>query len=67
MIFSRIRNNDKIVIGINLPKGKKVIDVSAIFKNGEKLLDFYSNQAIEVKNGFVSLNSEFDVVLLERK
>ena len=67
LIFSRIRNNDKIVIGINLPKGKKVIDVSAIFKNGEKLLDFYSNQAIEVKNGFVSLNSEFDVVLLERK
>ena len=67
LIFSRIRNNDKIVIGINLPKGKKVIDVSAIFKNGEKLLDFYSNQTIEVKNGFVSLNSEFDVVLLERK
>ena len=67
LVFSRVRNDDKVVVGINLPKGNKVIDVSTIFKNGEKLLDFYSNQTIEVKNGIVSLNSEFDIVLLESK
>ncbi|MDD7914329.1 alpha-amylase family glycosyl hydrolase [Polaribacter ponticola] len=65
LVFSRVRKNDKVIIGINLPKGNKEINVSTIFKNGEKLLDSYSNQTIEVKNGIVSLNSEFDIVLLE--
>jgi alpha-amylase len=66
LIFSRIRKEDKIIVGINLPKGNKVLNVSSIFKNGEKLNDFYSNQIIEVKAGKITLNSAFDLVLLEK-
>jgi|TARA_B110000902_G_scaffold245378_1_gene299478 alpha-amylase len=67
LVFSRIRKEDKIIVGINLPKGNKVLNVSSIFKNGEKLNDFYSNQIIEVKEGKITLNSAFDLVLLEKK
>ena len=66
LVFSRVRNDDKVVVGINLSKGKKVIDVSSIFNNEDQVNDFYSNQIIEVKEGKVSLDSEFDVVLLEK-
>ena len=37
LVFSRIRNSDKIIAGINLPKGNKEINVSNIFEDGEKI------------------------------
>ena len=67
LIFSRIRKEDIIIAGINLPKGHKELNVSSIFKDGEKLIDFYSNQNLEVKDGKVTLDSKFDIVLLEKK
>ena len=67
LVFSRTRKDDKVVIGINLSKGNKKINVSSVFKDGEKLNDFYSNQTLKVNNGKVVLNSEFDIVLLEKK
>jgi len=66
IVFSRIRKDDKIIAGINLPKGEKSLEVSSIFKNGEQLKDCYSNQVVEVKDGKVSINSDFDIVLLEK-
>ena len=65
LIFSRIRKDDKVVVGINLEKGEKVINVSSIFNDGEKVNDFYSNQTIEVKEGKVIMDSDFDILLLE--
>ncbi|ARV14435.1 alpha-amylase family glycosyl hydrolase [Polaribacter sp. SA4-12] len=67
LVFSRVRNNDKVVIGLNLPKGNKEITVSSIFENGEKVNDFYSNQTLEVKDGKVRFSSKDTVVLLEKK
>ncbi|MGJ8744160.1 alpha-amylase family glycosyl hydrolase [Polaribacter sp.] len=67
LIFSRVRNDDKIIAGINLTKGNKEINVSSLFKNGDKLNDFYANQIVEVKDGKVTVNSEYDLVLLELK
>ncbi|TXD47189.1 alpha-amylase family glycosyl hydrolase [Polaribacter sp. IC073] len=66
LIFSRVRNEDKVVIGIKLPAGEKTLDVSSIFNNGDKLSDFYSSQVVAVKDGKVSVNSEFKIVLLEK-
>ena len=66
LVFSRIRNEDKIIAGINLSKGNKVLNVSSVFENGDTVKDFYSNQIIEVKDGKVTLNSTFDIVLLEK-
>lgn len=58
--------NDLVVIGLDLKKGKKQIDVSKLFKDGEKLHDAYSNQTVEVSNGSVIVDSVYDIVLLER-
>lgn len=70
-VFSRRYSNDGIndmvVIGLDLSKGEKVLDVSKIFKEDENLHDAYSNQNIKVKNGKVIIDSEYDIVLLELK
>jgi alpha-amylase len=58
---------DLVVIGLDLPSGEKTLDVSRLFKNGEVLHDAYSIQDVEVENGKVVLNSEFDIVLLEQR
>ena len=66
LVFSRVRSDDKIIVGINLSKGNKELSVSSVFENGQKLYDFYSNQTMEVIDGKVTVNSEFDIVLLEK-
>ncbi|MEN8185860.1 MAG: alpha-amylase family glycosyl hydrolase [Bacteroidota bacterium] len=70
-IFSRIlqKNDfeDAVIIGLDLPLGKKEIEVSNIFKNGDILRDHYSGNEIEVKNDKIVLTTDFEVVLLELK
>ena len=58
---------DLVVVGLNMSKGSKTLDVSKIFKDGEVIHDAYSNQDITINNGKAILNSEYDIVLLERK
>jgi alpha-amylase len=69
-IFSRtfIKDNftDKVVVGLDLPKGLKEISVGTIFENGTKLKDAYSGKKVVVSNGKVNIDSEFDIVLLEK-
>lgn len=66
--FSRKFNgndfNDKVIIGLNVPRGTKTIDVNNIFKEGEILKDSYSGISAEVKNGKVVINSQFEFVLI---
>ena len=52
LIFSRVKNKDKVVIGINLPKGKKVIKISSVYKNTDKLFDFYSKKKGDYKRWY---------------
>ncbi len=56
--------NDKVVVGLDLPKGKKEVSVENIFKNGTLLKDYYSNKNVEVKDGKVSIDTDFNIVLL---
>ncbi|MCD2257811.1 alpha-amylase family glycosyl hydrolase [Psychroserpens luteolus] len=58
---------DLVVIGLNLAKGEKSIDVSKFFKDGETIHDAYSNENIVVSNGKAEFSSEFYTVLLEQK
>ncbi|NRD21790.1 alpha-amylase [Winogradskyella litoriviva] len=58
---------DLVVIGLELEKGKKVIDVSKIFEDGDVLHDAYSGETATVENGTLTITSEFEIVLLERK
>ena len=67
LVFSRTWKDDKIVAGLNLPIGEKIISVSSVFNDGETVIDTYSNTEIKVENGNVSLVSKYDIVLLEKK
>jgi alpha-amylase len=70
-VFSRGYSNgkyiDRVVVGLDLPKGKKELNVSSVFKEGSKLHDAYSNQMTTVINGRAAIDSEYDTVLLEQK
>ncbi len=58
---------DKVIIGLDLPTGKKELAVDSIFSNGTKLRDTYSGKEVVVTNGKVTVDSEFTFVLLELK
>lgn len=66
-VFSRVYNHDKVVVGLDLPLGKKEISVGTIFENGTKVVDVYSNQTSQVVNGKVIVDSPYNILLLERK
>ena len=44
-----------------------MINVSSIFKDGDVLVDKYSGKEVKVNNGKVVFNTDFEVVLLEKK
>ncbi|MGB5404445.1 MAG: alpha-amylase, partial [Robiginitalea sp.] len=68
-VFSRTYSSDtyrdKIVVGLNLPQGKKSLRVKGFFGDGTVLYDTYSETQVVVKNGKVELDTPFDTVLLE--
>lgn len=68
-VFSRSYSEedyrDKVVVGLDLPKGKKTLSVKGFFGNGTKLHDAYSGTTVEVVNGKVTLENDYDIALLE--
>lgn len=68
-VFSRtyIKDDfkDKVVVGLDLPKGKKSLWVKGFFGDGTKLFDTYSETEVTVKNGKVILENDYDIALLE--
>ena len=66
LIFSRVKNKDKVVIGINLPKGKKVIKISSVYKNTDKLFDFYSKKKGDYKRWYSLLGFPYEFILIEK-
>ncbi|MDI1257521.1 MAG: alpha-amylase family glycosyl hydrolase [Flavobacterium sp.] len=65
--FSKDDFKDNVVIGLDLPTGKKEITVGGMFADGTKLKDFYSGKKVTVVDGKVTIDSEFTIVLLEKK
>jgi alpha-amylase len=70
-LFSRtfVKDNyvDNVMVGLDLPVGEKTLDVSTKFNDGDEVHDAYSGNSTKVTNGKVIINSEFDIVLLEKK
>ena len=64
--FTKRKYSDKVVIGLDLAKGKKTISVGTIFPNGCKVKDAYSGKTAIVTKGKVTFNSDFGIVLLEK-
>jgi alpha-amylase len=65
--FSKEDYSDAVVVGLDLTIGTKELSVGSIFANGTSLKDAYSGKEVMVSNGKVTIDSEFDVVLLESK
>ncbi len=68
-VFSRTYTKDdyrdKVVVGLDLPIGKKSLWVKGFFGDGTKLYDSYSDTMVEVKNGKVILENDYSIALLE--
>jgi len=68
-VFSRTYTDgeykDKVVVGLDLPKGKKSLWVKGFFGDGTELFDTYSQTTVQVKNGSVVLDNPHSVALLE--
>lgn len=58
---------DKVIVGLDLPKGKKVLTVSSVFQDGTKLRDAYSGIEAVVIKGKAAIDTLFDIVLFELK
>ena len=58
---------DKVVVGLDLPKGKKSLWVKGFFGDGTTLYDTYSETEVVVANGKVILENDYDIALLELK
>ena len=56
---------DKVVIGLDLPKGKKSLWVQGFFGDGTTLYDAYSESTVVVEKGKVTLENDYDIALLE--
>jgi alpha-amylase len=65
-VFERTFDTDAVVIGLDLPKGKKTIMIADVFREGAKVRDAYSGKTAKVQAGNVELDTEFDIVLLEK-
>lgn len=68
-VFSRTYNKDnvvdKVVVGLNQRKGTKTLKVDTIFKDGTAVIDTYSGTEATVKDGNVTIKSDYEIVLLE--
>ena len=56
---------DKVVVGLDLPLGKKSLWVKGFFGDGTLLYDTYSDTQVMVKNGKVILDNHYNTALLE--
>ena len=65
--FSKDNYDDKIIVGLDLSSGVKEIAVGTIFEDGTALQDAYSGKQAVVKNGAITIDTTFDIVLLELK
>ena len=65
--FSKEKYKDKVVVGLNYPKGYKEVAVGKIFKNGTKVKDAYSGKKSIVVDGKAIITSDFNIVLLEKQ
>jgi alpha-amylase len=66
-IYTKANYNDIVVVGLDLPIGNKEISVDNLFINGTMVKDAYSGKTANVVGGKVTIDSEFGIILLEKK
>ncbi|WP_339920550.1 alpha-amylase family glycosyl hydrolase [uncultured Flavobacterium sp.] len=65
--YSKGAYKDQVFVGLDLPIGRKVLEVSAVFADGTRVRDAYSGKVVEVKKGRIKIKTDFDIVLLEKR
>ncbi len=65
-VFQRTweEGNNKTVIGLDLPTGSKKIPVGEVFAEAEKVKDYYSSVVVSVSDGYIEIDTPYDIVLL---
>lgn len=67
-VFKRSFKNgtyqDAVVIGLDLPSGRKTIPVGNAFPEGAVVMDYYSGQTVVVQGGAATFTSGFTIALL---
>jgi len=70
-VFSRTLSHeeysDHVLVGLNLETGEKSLKVKDLFEEGSELYDYYSGKSANVEQGRVSIDSEFEIVLLGQR
>jgi alpha-amylase len=64
--FKKDNYSDVVIIGLDLPNGKKEISVGTIFANGTKVKDAYSGKTTIVADGKVTIETNNTILLLEK-
>lgn len=64
-LFTRSLGTDKVIIGLDLEKGIKNLDIKGRFADGTELRDRYSGKKATVNNGKITIDSPYGIVLLE--
>ncbi len=59
--------SDRVIIGIDLPPGRKEVHMASLFKNNTLMRDAYSGKEAIVKSGRLSIDTPFTILLLEEK
>ena len=65
--YKQGKYTDEVVVSLNVPIGKKIIDVGEVFPNGSVVKDAYSGKESTVTQGKISITTDFTIVLLELK
>ena len=65
--YKQGKYTDEVVVSLNVPIGKKIIDVGEVFPNGSVVKDAYSGKESTVTEGKISITTDFTIVLLELK
>ena len=63
-IYSKNGYTDAVVVGLDMPAGRKELPVKGLFPDGAVLRDYYSGQQVTVVKGKASFVSSFSIVLL---
>ena len=54
---------DEIVVGLDLPAGAKVVAVSDIYQDGERIKEYYSGKEVAVDDGKILIDTPYSLVL----
>ncbi|WGL18429.1 alpha-amylase family glycosyl hydrolase [Microbulbifer bruguierae] len=63
-VFSRTLEDDRVMVALDLPAGRKTLSAEGVFAEGALVKDYYSGAEARVENGMLAFDTQFDILLL---